>query len=114
MRGEYWFNSEPISKHVDIIFEYDEYQMINDLVQLCAIDELKTIVSNIRECVQKNDPYAFRKEYCYLRVDFGLCTVELEFPNHSYVCHIEGDDIADIFERYVYMYEHLDDWFKSL
>ena len=37
MRGKYWFNSEPISKHIDIVFEYDKYQFVNEVVQLCSI-----------------------------------------------------------------------------
>lgn len=114
MKGEYWFNSEPISKTIDIFFENKEYQFINQAIRLFSIEELKDISNNIRESVKNNYPFSFVKEYVSLRVDFGLCTIKYELPNQSYECHIDGDDIANIFERYVYKYEHFEDRFKSL
>ena len=110
---EYWFNDDPFSEHVDIVFEYDSFQVINDVVQLCSIEELKLITSNIRERVPTNRPYSFCGEYFDIALNFGFCTVKLELPNQSYECCIKGDDLADIFERYVYRYEHLEDRFKN-
>ena len=95
-------------------FERKEYQFINNVVHLCSIEELKLIASNIRKRVQDNRPYAFSKEYVYIRIDFGLCTIELELPKQTYKCYVEGEDIADMFEKYVYKYEHFADRFKSL
>ena len=110
MRGKYWFNSEPISKHIDIIFEYDEYQFINEVVHLCSIDELKSIIAPMKKCVAELTPYSYAKEYFRLRVDFALCTIEYELPNRSYTCYVDGDKLLELLEKYVYKYEHLDDW----
>ena len=110
MRGNYWFNSEPISKHIDIIFEYDEYQFINEVVHLFSIDELKNIINSLKERIEEKRHYSYAKEYFHLSLDFGLCTIEYELPNQSKACHIDGNKLVEILEKYVYKYEHLDDW----
>ena len=112
MRGEYWFNTEPISKHVDIIFEYDEYQIINDVVQLCSIDELKHIIDSFKKRIPEKRPAAFEGEYFSIDLDFGFCTVIFELPNQTYGCFVTGDKLIEILERYVLIYEDLDNRFK--
>lgn len=114
MNGEYWFNTEPISKNVDVIFEKEKYQFINEVLHLLSIEEIKEIINNIVERVDDKRPYSFAKEYFSIRLDFGLCTIELELPNQSYSCYIEGNVFSSILEKYAYEYEHLDDRFKSL
>ena len=114
MKGEYWFNSEPISKHIDIIFEYEEYQFINNVVHLLSIEELKKIINSFKEVIPVNEPYSFAKEYIYIRIDFGLCTIEYRLPNQPYKCHIRGYTLVKMLERYVYKYEHFEDRFKNL
>ena len=114
MRGKYWFNSEPISKHIDIVFEYDKYQFVNEVVQLCSIQELKDIASSIKKRIENLRPYSFAKEYFNLHLDFGLCCIEYELPDQSYTCYMKADSLVEILERYVYTYEHLDDWFKKI
>ena len=114
MKGGYWFNVEPISKNVDIIFEYEEYQFINEIVHLLSIEELKTIIDSIREHVDSKRPYVFRKEYFSINLDFALCTVEYELPGQFYRCFIDGVEIANIFKKYVYKYDHGEDIFRSL
>ena len=96
----------------DIIFEYDEYQFINEVVNLCSIDELKSIIAPVKKCVAELTPYSYAKEYFRLRVDFALCTIEYELPNRSYTCYVDGDKLLELLEKYVYKYEHLDDWLK--
>ena len=113
MKGEYWFNAEPISKHIDIVFEYDKYQFVNEVVQLCSIEELKDIASSIKKRIENLMPYSFAKEYFSLRLDFGLCSIEYELPDQSYACYMKADSLVEMLERYVYMYEHLDDRFKK-
>ena len=113
MFGDYWFNSEPISKHIDIIFEYDEYQFINNVVHLCSIDELRYIIDSFKKVIPEKRPSSFAKEYFSIRVDFGLCTIEYELPNESYRCYVDGNKMVEILENYVYMYDHIDDWLKS-
>lgn len=112
MRGDYWFKSEPISKHIDIFFEYDEYQFINEVVHLCSIEELKDIINSFKKPIEENNPYSYAKEYFRIRVDFSLCTIEYELPNQSYTCYIEGNKLIEILEKYVYKYEHFEDRFK--
>ena len=114
MKGEYWFNSEPISKHIDIFFEYDKYQFVNNVVHLYSIEELKVIASNIKERLQNKRPYSFVKEYASISLNFGLCEICYELPGHSYTCYIEGEDFTEIIESYVYIYEHFEDRFKRL
>ena len=114
MRGGYYFNSEPISKHIDIIFENEEYQFINNVVHLCSIDELRNIIDPFKKAIAENNPCSFAKEYISIRVDFGLCTVRYELPNQSYCCYVDGDKLVEILEKYVYKYDHFDDRFKSL
>ena len=114
MRGEYWFNSEPISKHIDIIFEKEKYQFVNEVVHLYSIDELEVITNAIKERIENKRPYAYAKEYCCIRVDFALCTIEYELPNQHYQCYIEAIDLVEILEKYLYLYEHIDVRFKKL
>lgn len=114
MNGEYWFNTEPISKNVDIVFENDEYQVLNDVVHLLSIEEIKVIIDNISERLDNKRPYSFVKEYFSIALNFGLCTIKLELPNQSYSCFIEGNELVTMFEKYIDIYEHLDDRFKSL
>ena len=112
MRGKYWFNSEPISKHIDIIFEYDEYQFINEVVHLFSIDELKNIINSLKERIEVKRPYTYAKEYFHLSLNYGLCTIEYELPNQSEACYIDGNKLVEILEEYVYKYEHIQDIFK--
>jgi len=112
MKGKYWFNSEPISKHVDIVFEYEEYQFINEVVQLCSIDELKEIINSIKKHVKDLRTYSFVKEYIGIHIALAHCSIEYNLPGQSYTCCISCNKLAEILERYVYKYEHLDDWFK--
>ena len=113
MNGEYWFNTDPFLKRVDIIFEYDDYQIINEVVQLCSIDELKHIITSFFKAIAEKRPCCFAKEYTTIRVDFGLCTIKYELPHQTYTCYIEGNALIEILEKYIYMYEHLEDRFKA-
>ena len=112
MDGEYWFNSEPISKHIDIIFEYEKYQFINEVVHLCSIEELREIIHSFKKRIEEKLPCCYAKEYFTIRVDFSLCTIEYELPNASHTCYIWGDKLIEILEKYVYIYDHLEDRFK--
>ena len=115
MVGDYWFeNIEPISKHIDIIFEFEKYQFINEVVHLCSIDELKDISNSIKECIEEKKLYSYAKEYFRLHVYFYTCVIEYELPNQSYTCYIDGNKLVEILDKYVYKYEHLEDWFKIL
>ena len=112
MEGEYWFNTEPISNHIDIIFEYEQYQFINEVVQLCSVDELNNIINSIKERIEKNRPYSYAQEYFSICVNLSLCKIEYELPNQHHTCYILAIDLIEILEKYLYLYEHLDDRFK--
>lgn len=112
MIGSYWFNPEPISKYIDIIFEFEEFQFINEVVHLFSIDELKNIINSLKKYIEEKRPYTYVKEYFHLSLNFGLCTIEYELPNQSEACYIDGDKLVEILEKYVYKYEHIDDIFK--
>ena len=111
MRGIYWFNPEPISKQIDIIFEYEDLQFINEVVHLFSIDELKNIINTLKKYIEKKRSYTYVKEYFHLSLDFGLCTIEYELPNQSEACYIDGNKLVEILEKYVYKYEHIQDIF---
>ena len=77
------------------------------------IEELKDIASSIKKRIENLMPYSFAKEYFSLRLDFGLCSIEYELPDQSYACCMTADRLVEILERYVYIYEHLEDRFKK-
>ena len=112
MKGEYWFNSEPILKNVDIIFEYEKYQFVNDVVRSCSIDELKEIIHAIKKHLADTRPYTFSKEYIWIHVAFSYCAIEYELPHQTYSCYITCLKMAEILETYVDIYVHLEDRFK--
>ena len=112
MNGEYWFNSEPISKNVDIIFEFKSYQFINEVLQLCSIDEIKDIIKAVKKHIEDEWSYTFSKEYICIFVAFSVCRIEYELPNQSYECYLECMELIEMLEKYVDVYEHLEDRFK--
>lgn len=115
MRGSYWFNSEPISKQLDIIFEYEEFQFINEVVHLFSIDELKDIINTLKKYIEGKKIYyttVYVKEYFRLSLFLDQCLIEYELPNQSEACYIDGNKLVEILEKYVYKYEHIDDIFK--
>ena len=112
MKGVYWFNSEPVSKNVDIIFEYEKYQFVNDVVRSCSIDELKEIIYAIKKHIADTRPYTFAKEYIWIHVAFSCCAIEYELPHQTYSCYISCTKMAEILGKYVDIYEHLEDRFK--
>ena len=112
MNGEYWFNSEPISKNVDIIFEFKSYQFINEVLQLCSIDEIKDIIKAVKKHIEDEWSYTFSKEYICIFVAFSVCRIEYELPNQSYECYLECIELIEMLEKYVAVYERLEDRFK--
>ena len=113
MNGEYWFNTEPISKNVDIIFEFGSYQFINEVLHLCSIDEIKDIIKAVKKHIEDKWSYTFSKEYITIFVAFSVCRIEYELPTQSYECYLECMELIEMLEEYVAAYERLDDWFKS-
>lgn len=112
MKGNYWFNPEPVSKYIDIIFEYEQYQFINEVVHLCSIDELKEIINSIKKHVEDRRVHSYAKEYFRIQIMWNNCIIEYELPNQSYTCYIDCIKMAEILEKYVYKYEHSEDIFK--
>ena len=112
MNGEYWFNTEPISKNVDIIFKFESYQFINEVLHLCSIDELKNIIKSVKKHIEDTRSYTFAKEYICIFVAFSVCRIEYELPNQSYECYLECMELIEMLEKYVDVYEHLEDRFK--
>ncbi|MBQ3009952.1 MAG: hypothetical protein IJD81_02040 [Oscillospiraceae bacterium] len=112
MKGKYWFNIEPVSKDVQIIFEYKEYQFINDVIHLCNIDELKSIINSIKKHIEDGRVYSYAKEYLSIFITYNCCCIEYELPNQSHTCFIDCNKMAEILEKYVDKYEHCEDIFK--